>query len=74
MEFDDVVRRRRMVRNYIDAPVDDEVLARILDRASRAPSAGFSQGVSFVAVTDETTRREIASLTYSSSPASEAGP
>jgi len=62
MEFDEVVRRRRMVRNYIDAPVDDDVLARILDRASRAPSAGFSQGVTFVAVTDETTRREIARL------------
>lgn len=62
MEFDEVVRRRRMVRNYVDAPVDDEVLARILDRASRAPSAGFSQGVSFVAVTDETTRSEIARL------------
>lgn len=62
MEFDEVVRRRRMVRNYVDAPVDDEVLARILDRVSRAPSAGFSQGVSFVAVTDETTRREIARL------------
>ena len=62
MEFDEVVRRRRMVRNYVDAPVDDEVLARILDRASRAPSAGFSQGVSLVAVTDETTRSEIARL------------
>ena len=62
MEFDEVVRRRRMVRNYIDAPVDDDVLARILYRASRAPSAGFSQGVTFVAVTDETTRREIARL------------
>ena len=62
MEFDEVVRRRRMVRNYRDAPVDDEVLARILDRANRGPSAGFSQGVSFVVVTDETTRREIANL------------
>ncbi|MCP3858585.1 MAG: hypothetical protein GY704_02940 [Phycisphaeraceae bacterium] len=62
MEFDEVVRRRRMVRNYLDAPVDDEALTRILDRAGRGPSAGFSQGVSFVVVTDETTRREIARL------------
>lgn len=62
MEFDEVVRRRRMVRNYRDLPVDDETLARILGRASRGPSAGFSQGVTFVAVTDAATRREIAEL------------
>jgi len=62
MEFDEVVRRRRMVRNYLDAPVDDDALTRILDRASRGPSAGFAQGVSFVAVTDQATRREIARL------------
>jgi len=62
MEFDEVVRRRRMVRNYTGAPVDTSVLDRILDRASRAPSAGFSQGVSFLAVTDPPTRREIARL------------
>jgi nitroreductase len=62
MDFDEVVRRRRMVRNYLDAPVDGDVLTRILDRASRGPSAGFSQGVSFVAVTDPATRREIARL------------
>ena len=62
MEFDEVVRRRRMVRNYRALPVDDETLARILGRASRGPSAGFSQGVTFVAVTDAATRREIAEL------------
>ncbi len=62
MEFDEVVRRRRMVRNYTDDPVDGEVLDRILDRAQRAPSAGFSQGVSFVVITGEERRAEIARL------------
>ncbi|MEA2025037.1 MAG: nitroreductase family protein [Actinomycetota bacterium] len=62
MEFDEVVRLRRMVRNYADDPVDGELLDRILDRAQRAPSAGFSQGVSFVVVTDEERRAEIARL------------
>jgi len=51
-----------MVRNYTDDPVNDEALERILDRALRAPSAGFSQGVSFVVVTDADRRREIARL------------
>ena len=44
MEFADVVRRRRMVRTYSDRPVDRAVLDRLLEHASHAPSAGFSQG------------------------------
>ncbi|MEN8113980.1 MAG: nitroreductase family protein [Actinomycetota bacterium] len=64
MEFGDVVRRRRMVRNYTGDPVDAEALDRILVAAQRAPSAGFSQGVSFVVVTDAATRREIARLAH----------
>ena len=48
MEFTDVVRRRRMIRNYSPEPVDPAVLDRILDHAVRAPSAGFSQGWAFL--------------------------
>lgn len=49
MELRDVVRRRRMVRAYDPGrPVPAEVLDRILDHATRAPSAGFSQGWDFV--------------------------
>ena len=48
MEFQDVVRRRRMVRNFADRPIPPELLDRILDNARRAPSAGFSQGFEFL--------------------------
>lgn len=48
MEFSEVVRRRRMVRSYTDEPVDPAVVARALEHATRAPSAGFSQGWAFV--------------------------
>ena len=48
MEFQDVVRRRRMVRNFSDRPIPPEVRDRILDNAIRAPSAGFSQGWAFM--------------------------
>jgi nitroreductase len=51
-----------MVRNYTDAPVDPEAVDRILVAGRRAPSAGFSQGQSFVVVTDPATRRRIAVL------------
>ncbi|MGH2709175.1 MAG: nitroreductase family protein [Actinomycetota bacterium] len=59
MEFAQVVRRRRMVRNYADSPIPEDKLDRILRIARRAPSAGFSQGQSFVVVTDRKLRRQI---------------
>ncbi|WP_121254485.1 nitroreductase family protein [Nocardioides ferulae] len=48
MEFREVVRRRRMVRNFADTPVDPALVERALEHATRAPSAGFSQGWAFV--------------------------
>ncbi len=48
MEFQEVVRKRRMVRDYSDAPVDREVVDLALANAVRAPSAGFSQGWAFL--------------------------
>jgi nitroreductase len=62
MELSEVVRRRRMVRRYTDAPVDPDALDRILDAARRGPSAGFSQGQSFVVVTDAEDRGAIGAL------------
>ena len=37
-----------MVRRYADQPVDPAVVDRMLDHAVRAPSAGFTQGWSFL--------------------------
>lgn len=62
MDFSEVVRRRRMVRNYTGAPVAKKSLDRILDVARRAPSAGHTQGQSFVVVTSEAGRARIAEL------------
>jgi FMN reductase [NAD(P)H] len=61
VEFQDVLAGRRSVRSYADRPVPREVLERITNAAVvRAPSAGFSQGLRLVVVTDAETRREIA--------------
>jgi nitroreductase len=63
MEFFELLRRRRMVRNYDpDKPISGEALERIAGAAQRAPSAGFSQGQRLVIVTDEATRRAIAEI------------
>ena len=48
MEFQEVVRKRRMVRTFEDRPIDPAVLDRIVANAQRAPSAGFSQGWAFL--------------------------
>jgi len=52
MEFSEVVRRRRMVRSYADRPLPADAVEHILANALRAPSAGFSQGWAFLALTD----------------------
>jgi nitroreductase len=61
VEFRQALTRRRSVRTYADQPVEHEVLDRIANVAVVwAPSAGFSQGLRIVVVTDADTRREIA--------------
>lgn len=62
MEFQQVVRRRRMVRAYRPDPVAPEVLRRVIDTARRGPTAGFAQGQSFVVLTAPEVRRRMAEL------------
>ncbi len=57
MELREAIRRRRMVRRFDPSqPVPSAVLARVLELAVRAPSAGFSQGWDFVVVRSEQDR------------------
>ncbi|MDH3308156.1 MAG: nitroreductase family protein [Acidimicrobiia bacterium] len=62
MDFAEVLTRRRMVRNYTDEAVDRSVLERIVGAGRKAPSAGYTQGQSFVVVTDPQVRAAIAGL------------
>ena len=48
MEFQDVIRKRKMVRSFTTEPVDPAVVELIMENAIRAPSAGFSQGWGFL--------------------------
>ena len=66
MEFADVVRGRRMVRDYDpDRPVPPEVRERLLEHALRAPSAGFTQGWAFLVLEDAADRDLFWSVTTS---------
>jgi nitroreductase len=61
VEFRDVLTSRRSVRTYADRPVPRDLLERIANSAVVwAPSAGFSQGLRVVVVTDPETRSRIA--------------
>ena len=53
MEFQDAVQRRHMVRTFSSEPVSPAALDRILANALRGPSAGFSQGQSFLVLTGD---------------------
>jgi FMN reductase [NAD(P)H] len=65
MDFSEVVRRRRMVRNYDpNQPVSVESISRITAAAQRAPSAGFSQGQRLVVVTEPQRRQRIAEICH----------
>jgi nitroreductase len=62
IELNEVIRRRRMVRQFADDPLPREALERIAAAAQRAPSAGFSQGQRLVIVTEPSRRRRIAEM------------
>jgi len=42
-----------MTREFTDQPLDPSLLDELLNTARRAPSAGYSQGVHFIALTGE---------------------
>ncbi len=62
MEFQDVVSRRRMVRNYRSEPVERAKIENVVRTALRGPSAGYTQGLYLVVVTDGATRAAIAEV------------
>jgi nitroreductase len=51
VEFRDVIRARRSVRDFLPAPVANEVLQRIIDAARLAPSSENSQPWRFYVLT-----------------------
>jgi nitroreductase len=48
VEFTEALKRRRMIRAFTTEPLPEGLTDRLLAAAARAPSAGFSQGFSFL--------------------------
>lgn len=56
MEFTEVVKNRRSIREYSDKPVPEDVLKRVLEAARIAPSGRNAQAWKFVVVRDAAKR------------------
>jgi nitroreductase len=70
MEFAEVLRRRRMIRAYDAArPVPPAAIDAVLAAALRAPSAGFTQGISFLVLGSDAKRETFWRLTSDSDTA-----
>jgi FMN reductase [NAD(P)H] len=59
VEFQALLPKRRMVRNYAPERVSRESIERIVATVRRAPSAGYSQGQRLLVVTTEEGRARI---------------
>jgi nitroreductase len=61
MEFDQVVRRRKMIRQYKTGKlIPDSIISRLIENAHRAPSAGHTQVQEFIIVKDPSTKLKLA--------------
>jgi nitroreductase len=59
MEFGEILRARRMVRHFTNEPLGDDVVGRLVGAGLRAPSAGYSQGVSLLVLRTEESHRRL---------------
>ncbi len=53
MEFQKVVKKRKMIRSFTSDPIPQEKIDTILSNFFRGPSAGFSQGIELLVLNDK---------------------
>lgn len=57
-----IAERRDVRRGFLNAPIDNDLLTRVLEAAHRAPSVGLSQPWDFLVIRDLATRRKVHDL------------
>jgi nitroreductase len=57
-----LMRRTRAIRKFTARPVDDEVIERVLQAASYAPSARNSQPWRFVVIRERTVKQQLGAI------------
>src|SRR5919106_4205030 len=60
MDFDEVVKKRKMIRKYEpDRQVSTDIINKLIRNAHRSPSAGHTQVQEFIIVIDLITKRKL---------------
>jgi nitroreductase len=60
VDFETVVKRRRMCREFLDRELPQDKVDRILDLACRYPSAGHTEPQEFLVVRDQRVKEDLA--------------
>ena len=59
-EFDDIIKKRKMIRLYIqDKPIPQQIVDKLITNAHRAPSAGHTQVQEFIIVQDPLIKKKL---------------
>ena len=53
MDFQQVVRKRKMIRSFTEEPIPEEKITTLLKNFFRGPSAGYSQGIELLVLKDK---------------------
>jgi nitroreductase len=60
MDFNEVVRKRKMIREYQqDSQIPTEIINKLLKNAHRSPSAGHTQVQEYIVVIDPITKKKL---------------
>jgi nitroreductase len=60
MDFDEVIKKRKMIREYQhDRQIPTDIINKLLRNAHRSPSAGHTQVQEFIVVIDPITKRKL---------------
>jgi nitroreductase len=60
MDFDEIVKKRKMIREYQqDRQIPTDLINKLLRNAHRSPSAGHTQVQEFIIVIDSVTKRKL---------------
>jgi nitroreductase len=73
MEFDEVVRKRKMIRKYQTVrQVPDTIINKLIQNACRAPSAGHTQVQEFIVIRDDKTKKQLRKVSVNQEQVEEA--
>jgi nitroreductase len=59
MEFEDVVRKKKMIRKYLSNEIPDRIISKMIKNAGRALSAGHTQVQEFTIVRDPAIKKKL---------------